>query len=168
MQSVLKTILVDDHQIFLQGLKTVLKDTGVKVVGTASNGREAIELLQTLKPDLALIDLNLPGVDGLEILQFISSHKLSTKTLILTMYTDPKIVRKALKGGAGGYLLKDQDACELHQAINEVMKGKTYLGKGLSALRNQAGEARKQRPAVYDDLYPKKHYLTKRRWRSST
>ena len=126
------------------------------------NGNQAIELLESQRPDLALLDLNLPGKDGLEILQYIFKKKLPTKTLVLTMYSDPKVVRKALKSGAAGYLLKDQDAGELTSAIREVMRGKTYLGKGLSEMVNSTKLMGRPSKETYQDTFPKIHYLTKR------
>ncbi len=161
MVNVLNTILVDDHQIFIEGLKSVLQKSSLEVIATAADGNEALELIQFRQPEFLILDLNLPGKDGLEILSFIKYHRLPIKTLVLSMYADPKIVRSALKKGAKGYLLKDRDIHELKNAIEEIIKGNIYLGKGLPSVSIGNEKLRKRSP-IYSDPFTKKHYLTKR------
>lgn len=123
-----KVVLADDHQIVLDGLQEILETVPeFEVTGQAKNSRALLTLLGEQLPDLILMDLNMPGKDGLEVLSDIKTRFPAVKVLVLTMYNSPEIVRRALAQGAGGYLLKDHGRDELLLAMREVLAGRTFI-----------------------------------------
>lgn len=123
-----KIVLADDHQIVLDGLQEILETVpDFHVTGQANNSRSLLTLLGEQHPDLVLLDLNMPGKDGLEALAEIRSRFPALKTLVLTMYDSPEIVARAFSEGADGYLLKEHGRDELLIAIREVLAGRTFL-----------------------------------------
>jgi DNA-binding NarL/FixJ family response regulator len=123
-----RILLADDHLIVLDGLKEILEaEPDFQVAGQAHNGRMLWALVTELHPDLVLLDLNMPGKDGLEIIAEIKAGFPKTKVLVLTMYESPEIVRRALSSGADGYLLKDRGQETLLFAIREVLAGRQYV-----------------------------------------
>lgn len=123
-----KVVLADDHQIVLDGLQEILETVPeFQVTGQAKNSRALLTLLGEQHPDLILMDLNMPGKDGLEVLSDIKTRFPALKVLVLTMYNSPEIVRRALAQGAGGYLLKDHGRDELLLAMREVLAGRTFI-----------------------------------------
>jgi DNA-binding NarL/FixJ family response regulator len=129
---VVNLVLVDDHSVVRHGLRLVLEELGFKVVGEGSDGLEAIELVAKLKPDILLCDLMMGSMNGLEVTRQVSKKYPDTKVVILSMYSDEGYVIEALRAGAKAYILKDSSSAELNQTINEVMKGKHYLGSPFS------------------------------------
>ena len=129
----MRVLLADDHQIVRQGLKGILEKAGHVVVGEAADGHEALKLARTLNPEIAVLDLSMPLLNGLDTAREI--HRLSPeiKTIILTMYTDKGYVLRALKVGAKGYVLKSQAADDLIRAIREISRGEVYLSPGVAA-----------------------------------
>lgn len=127
-----RVLLVDDHLMFRQGLKTLLERAGLEVIGEALDGREAIRLAQRLNPDVAVIDFIMPLLNGVDTAREIIKVSRKTKTILLTMYTEDRFVIEALKAGIKGYVLKTQAASDLVAAISEVFKGTTYLSPGVS------------------------------------
>ncbi len=121
-------LLADDHLIVLDGLREILEaEPDFRVVGQALNGRALWSLTTELHPDLILLDLNMPGKDGLEMIAEIKTGFPKIKILVLTMYDSPLIVRRALGAGADGYLLKDGGRKTLLHGIREVLAGRQYL-----------------------------------------
>ncbi len=162
MNKVIRTVLADDHPVFLEGLQFMLnRAENFEVIGTATNGQVLETLLVRTKPDLLVLDLNLPQKDGLEILQILKNKKLRTKTVILTMYDDPKLVKSALKLGAKGYLTKDKNIQELLCGLREALGGNIYVGEGL-LLKAKAKTDALAESKKYQDFFPLKHQLTKR------
>ncbi len=126
----IKILLADDHIVVRQGLRSLIdSQADLKVVGEASDGQETIQLVQELKPDVLVLDLMMPGLNGLEITRQVWR---STKVLILSMHANEAYVIEALKKGALGYLLKDTTAIELTQAIRMVAAGQRYLSAPFS------------------------------------
>ncbi len=127
-----RILLADDHQIVLDGLREIIElSPQFEVAGTAASGREALTAVREKKPDLLLMDLNMPGKDGLEVLQEVRSRFPTLKVLLLTMYDSTELVRKALAMGANGYLLKEHGKEELLEALEKVASGGQYLSEKL-------------------------------------
>jgi DNA-binding NarL/FixJ family response regulator len=129
----IKVFLVDDHRIFLEGLVKLIQDqASMKIIGTASDGREAIKQVQALQPDVILMDISMPNLNGVEATRRISQISPKIKVVILTMHENEEFLRRSLEAGAMGYLLKDSSADELFMAIREVHRGNAYLSPPLS------------------------------------
>ncbi|MCF8247792.1 MAG: response regulator transcription factor [Saprospiraceae bacterium] len=125
-------ILADDHQIILDGLcEIVAHSKEFLVVGTVTSGREALTAVHEKKPDLLLMDLNMPGKDGLEVLREVKNRFPEVKVLVLTMYDSMELVQQALAAGADGYLLKEHGKEELLEALECVMAGEKYFSEKL-------------------------------------
>ena len=125
-------VLADDHNVVRHGLRLVLDELGLKVVGEASDGLEAIRLVEELKPDVLLCDLMMGSMNGLEVARRVSKQYPKVGVIMLSMYSDESYVIESLRAGAKGYILKDSSAEDLKQAVSEVIKGKHYLGSSLS------------------------------------
>ena len=128
-----RVLLADDHQIVRQGLRGILVAAGHEVIGEASDGREALKLARTLNPDIAVLDLSMPLLNGLDAAREIRRLAPDIKIILLTMYTDKGYVLQALRAGARGYVLKTQAAEDLISAIREILRGETYLSPGVAA-----------------------------------
>ena len=128
----IQVLLADDHQIVRQGLRAMLEHEGYKVVGEASDGREAIRMAETTYPDVAILDLAMPVLNGLDAARDILRGSPRTKAILLTMHTEDPYVLEALRAGVSGYVLKTQAALDLIQAIREVTRGAIYLSPGVS------------------------------------
>jgi two-component system, NarL family, nitrate/nitrite response regulator NarL len=140
-------VVVDDHPFFRDGVARGLTQSGqIKVVGTAENGREALELINAEKPDVALVDYQMPDLDGLDVAHAVVRDGLPTKVLLLSAVTDSAVVFRALEEGAKGYLSKDARRAEIVDAVLRVAKGATVVPPELAAgiadqirLRSQPG-----------------------------
>jgi DNA-binding NarL/FixJ family response regulator len=127
-------LLVDDQELIRRGLHALLTtDPDIQVVGEASNGQEAIALVAELQPDVVLMDIRMPVMDGVAGTREICQRYPGTKVLVLTTFNDQEYVSQALQAGASGYLLKDTPFEELTQAIQLIHKGYTQIGPGLVA-----------------------------------
>jgi DNA-binding NarL/FixJ family response regulator len=134
----LKILLADDHMIVRQGVRALLEREGFEVVGEAANGHEAVRLAEGLQPDLAILDLTMPLLNGLYAAHEIRQVTPKTKTILLTMHTEDHYILEALRLGIDGYVLKSKAASELVQAIQEVSRGGIYLSSGVSQTLVQA------------------------------
>ncbi len=142
----LHILLADDHLIVRQGLKVLLEREGFNVVGEASDGREAVRLAQELSPDIALLDLTMPLLNGIDAGRAMLQASPKTKIVLLTMHTEDHYVLEALRAGIKGYILKTKAAEELVEAIQEVSRGKLYLTPGVSEAVVQAYLAKTELP----------------------
>ncbi len=128
----IQILLVDDQYIIRQGLKTMLESNpDMQVIGEAENGQRAIDQIPLLQPDIVLMDIRMPVMDGVAATGAIAQLYPDLKILILTTFDDDEYVSKAMRLGAKGYLLKDTEPDELAMAIRAVIKGHTQLGPGL-------------------------------------
>ncbi|MFN6469994.1 MAG: response regulator [Nostoc sp. SerVER01] len=128
----IRLLLVDDQSLICQGLKAMLTlEPDLQVVGTADNGETAIEQVAALQPDLVLMDVRMPVMDGREATRIICQQYPETKVLVLSTFDDDRYVAQSIRAGARGYLLKDMPSQELAQAIRFVHSGYTQLGPGL-------------------------------------
>jgi len=142
----LHILLADDHPIVRQGLKLLIEREGFTVVGEASDGREAVRLAQELCPDIALLDLTMPQLNGIDAGQAILQVSPKTNIILLTMHAEDHHVLEALRAGIKGYVLKTKAAEELVLAIQEVSRGKLYLTPGVSEVVVQAYLAKSELP----------------------
>lgn len=123
-------LIVDDHQIVRQGLRSLLeKNPGLEVVAEAEDGRTAVRLAETLAPQVAIMDVGLPDLNGIEATRQVLLVSPRTRVIGLSMHSDRRFVSNMLKAGASGYLLKDSAFEELATAIQTVMSGKSYLSR---------------------------------------
>ncbi|HEX4967379.1 MAG TPA: response regulator transcription factor, partial [Nitrospiraceae bacterium] len=142
----LHILLADDHPIVRQGLKLLIEREGFTVVGEASDGREAVRLAQELCPDIALLDLTMPQLNGIDAGRAILQISPKTNIILLTMHAEDHHVLEALRAGIKGYVLKTKAAEELVLAIQEVSRGKLYLTPGVSEVVVQAYLAKSELP----------------------
>ncbi|MGH7352527.1 MAG: response regulator [Candidatus Methylomirabilales bacterium] len=148
-----QVLIADDHPLIRQGLRTLLEQHGFTVIGEAADGREATQLAQELEPDVAVLDLAMPLLNGLDAAREITRASRRTKTVVVTVHTADQYVLAALQAGVRGYVLKSQAIAELVQAIQEVMRGGRYLSPGISEAVVQAYLAKTDLPA--DPLTPR-------------
>ena len=128
----IQLLLADDQSLVREGLSSLLSaQPDLEVVGQAENGRQAIDLVRTLRPDVVLMDIRMPVMDGVAATQILQRDFPDVKVLILTTFADDDYLRQALRCGARGYLLKDTPATELAAAIRATFGGASYLGPGL-------------------------------------
>ncbi|MDD3269047.1 MAG: response regulator transcription factor [Syntrophomonadaceae bacterium] len=126
-------LLADDHQLVRAGIRSLLNNlTGIEVIAEADNGQQVLELLKTRKPDLILMDIAMPEMNGLEATAAVIKDFPYIKVILLSMYANEEYVRQALHSGASGYLLKDAAPVELELAIKSVLDGATYLSPVIS------------------------------------
>ena len=128
----LRIIIADDHVMVRQGLKALLEREKYKVVGEASDGLEAVQLAKSLHPDLCLLDLAMPNLNGMDCAREVLKDAPRTRVIILTMHSEDHYVLAALRSGATGYVVKSRAAADLLQAIREVQRGHFYLSPGVS------------------------------------
>ena len=128
-----RVLLADDHQIVREGLRGLLEKAGHEVVAEAADGREVLRLARTLNPDIAVLDMSMPLLNGLDAAYEIQRISPNVKTILLTMYSDKSYVLRALREGVRGYVLKSQASVDLIHAIQEIMRGDVYISPGVAA-----------------------------------
>ena len=134
----IRVILADDHLLVRQGLRLVLEQEHIEVLGEASDGLEALRLIQELQPEIAVLDLDMPGLDGLGVLRETARLSPQTRTIILTRHMEEPYAVEALRIGARGYVLKTQASTDLVSAIRHVDRGEVYLSPKISKAVVQA------------------------------
>lgn len=130
--SVIRVLIADDHSLVRAGFRALLESQNIEVVAEAGDGREAIELTGKHHPHIVLMDIGMPGLNGVEAAARISKEFPFARVLILSMHANEEYVLQALRAGATGYLLKDSGKQELVLAVKSVMEGKTYLSPEVS------------------------------------
>ena len=142
----IRVCIVDDHPMVTEGIQAILESyDDISVVGTLTNGKEAVEQVQALAPDVMLLDLNMPGLNGLNATEMILEERPETRILILSMHDSPEYISSALSHGAVGYVLKDVPTEEIKRAIDAVMAGRRYLCTGAQgSLAPREGGLREQ------------------------
>ena len=129
----IKVFVAEDHTIVRKGIRSLLEaEDGIEVVGEAQDGREAVEKVRKVRPDVVLMDIGMPGLNGLEATIQIKKACPEVKVLVLSMHTDEQYVQHVLQAGASGYLVKQAAEAELMVAINAVKKGRKYLSPEIS------------------------------------
>lgn len=157
MTEVIRVLLADDHAVLRSGLRLLIeRQPGVEVVGEAGDGNEALAKAKALQPDLVLLDINMPGLDGLAALPKLRLESPNTRVLMLTMHDDVSYLQEALRAGASGYVLKRAVDNELLMAIQAVMRGETYVHSAMTQklLQTMDGEKSpvKNEPDPWDAL----------------
>jgi DNA-binding NarL/FixJ family response regulator len=129
----IRIILADDHKLVRQGMRSLLEShPGFEVIGEASDGEEALKLMETLSPDIAFLDVMMPNLNGIEAAKIARQRGLKTKLIFLSMHANSTYAVRALQSGALAYLLKDSDFNEILQAIQNVMEGRRYLSAAIA------------------------------------
>ena len=145
----IRVIVADDHVIFRQGLLKLLQSSkDIAVAGEAGTGPETMNLVTSEKPDIAILDISMPGFDGFEILQRIQSQDIHTKVIFLTMYKDPLMAKKALQSGASGYILKDNAFADLLYGISTVSSGGIFISPSVSKSFVKASDVEKRESQI--------------------
>lgn len=128
MNETIKLLVADDHPIFLEGISALISSIPhFEILGTASNGNELIAKIEKCKPNVILLDINMPELDGIETLKYIKDKFPNSKVIMLTMFNEARMIREALEAGAKGYILKNINRDELIKAIETVNSGKPFL-----------------------------------------
>ncbi|RKD22096.1 DNA-binding response regulator [Ammoniphilus oxalaticus] len=128
MESTISIVIVDDHQLFREGIKRILEmEPTFEVIGIGSNGEEACQLAETLKPDVFLMDINMPIMNGVEATERIKAIAPDSKVIILSIHDDANYVHEVIASGASGYLLKEMESDALIEAIQVVAGGAAYI-----------------------------------------
>jgi two-component system, NarL family, response regulator NreC len=129
----MRVLIADDHRLVREALKALLEREGLKVVASAGNGREAALLTREFQPDIAILDLRMPEMNGLDAARAILATCPETGVILLTMHTDEFEIANALRAGVRGYVVKTQAADDLLQAVAAVRSGQLYLSPGIAA-----------------------------------
>jgi DNA-binding NarL/FixJ family response regulator len=149
-------IIADDHTLVRQGIRALLeKDPQLTIIGEASDGQQAVEMCQQLKPDLLVIDIVMPRLNGIQAVERLVELNLPIRPIILSMYYDATLIRQALVKGARGYVLKQAIAEELNLAVRAAMRGETYLSPAVSSIMIQSsfqGRLGNETDDAYDRL----------------
>ncbi|WKY44939.1 response regulator transcription factor [Eubacteriaceae bacterium ES2] len=141
----MKILLVDDHPLFLKGLQFLLESYKISVLGTVNNGKDAISQARHLKPDIILMDIQMPEFSGIETLKLIKAEMPEIRIIMLTASEEDDDLFDAIKYGASGYLIKNTDADELVEALYSLEKGEVLLSPGLAEkLLNEFSEAEQE------------------------
>lgn len=148
-----RILLADDHQILRHSLRALLEREGLEVVAEAEDGERAVELTRSLKPDVAVLDLSMPRLNGIDAARALVRDESPTRVVLLTVHREEHYVLAALKAGIMGYVLKTQAAADLLQAIREVAAGGLYLSPGVSRTVVHAWVTKKG--SVRDALSPR-------------
>jgi DNA-binding NarL/FixJ family response regulator len=151
----IQILLADDHQVVRQGLKALLEREGFRVVAQAADGRDAVKLAESSHPDVVVLDLAMPSLNGVAAAREIMRQEPRTRAVILTMHTEEPYVLEALRAGISGYVLKTQAGDDLVQAIREVVRGAIYLSPGVSRAVVNAYRSKSDLPP--DPLSPREH-----------
>ena len=131
----IRVLLADDHEMVREGLRALLEITAdILVIGLASNGQEALELAMRLRPHVAVIDVSMPPMNGIEAAREIRTHCPQTQVLMLSMFRNPEHVQRAIQAGALGYVLKDEAGKVLAGAIRAVSNGYRYFSPGITEI----------------------------------
>jgi DNA-binding NarL/FixJ family response regulator len=129
----MRILIADDHPFMLQGTKSFVESYGYVVEDACSNGISALNLIKLHLPDIAILDINMPGLDGLDVAKAVQESKLKTKIILLTMHKEMTIYKKAKEYGIYGYILKEHAQTELQKCLEEVKKGNEYMSTSLKS-----------------------------------
>jgi two-component system nitrate/nitrite response regulator NarL len=156
----MRVLLVDDHTLFRSGLETLLERHGIEVIATAGNGREGFLLARELLPDVVLLDMRMPEMSGLEVLNGLRTVGLKMFIVMLTTSNEEKDLVESLRSGASGYLLKDMEPSELVAALREIVAGKTVVAPELTpvlarVVQGEAIDEQQPESSPFDELTPR-------------
>ncbi len=154
MKTFTQIVIADDHPLFRQGLRqTIDADPDFRVIGEAANGHEALRLISELKPDICTLDIQMPGLDGLEIVRQLHTQKFRTEVIFLTMYKEEEMLNAALDAGVKGYVLKESAANDILDALRSATRGRGYISPVFSdfllSRRENAAALRASKPGLH-------------------
>jgi two-component system response regulator DegU len=153
----IRLLLADDHRMLREGLRRSMVDEGFDVVGEADNGEEAVRLVAELQPDVVLMDVSMPEMDGVEATRIICASGTTTRVIMLTMHADSEVLADAIRAGASGYLVKDCSTDEVAEAVRMAAKGDTALSPQLAAsMLDEVRRLEAPNPAEEDRLITKR------------
>jgi DNA-binding NarL/FixJ family response regulator len=155
MNSKQRIFIVEDHTLLRAGLRALLtQDPDIEIVGEADNGNDAIHAIGPLAPDLVLLDLSMPGMNGIEAMIDIKRRNSAIRVLVLTIHKTEEYIHASLRAGADGYILKDASYDELHVAIRSVLNGKTYLSPDIAGkvINGYLGTGKESESSAWDTL----------------
>lgn len=153
----IRVLLADDHPMVREGLRAILEREGMNVVAEASNGHQALELAEKFRPDVAVLDLSMPLLNGIDAAREMGRVAPNTKTIMLTMHTERQFILEGLRAGARGFLMKSHSAEELVQAIRETSRGGTYFSSEVARAAVEACRTNGDAPA--DPLTPRERQV---------
>jgi DNA-binding NarL/FixJ family response regulator len=132
-EKIIRIVIADDHSFLREGIKKTIQDEmDMKIVGEAANAFDALEMIKELEPDIAIMDISMPGKSGLDVLKDLKAMKKKFRILILSMHPEDRFAIRALKAGASGYLTKESAPDELVKAIRTLLTGRKYVSKALA------------------------------------
>jgi two-component system, NarL family, response regulator NreC len=162
MNETIRVLICEDHALFREGLRAILRDhTHIEIVGEATTGREAVEKAKRLRPDVVLMDLEMPEMSGLEATRRIGQADTGAKVLVLTLYDDEEVVARCLDSGAAGYVLKDGPSEQLLVAMEAVHKGQRYLSPAVLTKVVDFSRKKGRTRTRYDVLTPREREVLK-------
>ncbi|MCP5141877.1 MAG: response regulator [Chromatiales bacterium] len=154
----MRIILIDDHALFRTGLQELLSRRDIDVVAAVADGREGINLAQELRPDVILLDLRMPNMNGVSVLQNLRNEGLTMPVVMLTTSNEERDLVECLRNGASGYLLKDMEPNELVAALTDIVNGKTIIAPELAGVLakvvsgGETAPAEEEKPSQFSDL----------------
>ena len=154
----IRVILADDHAIVRESLRTLLEREGFEVVAEAADGQQASQQIRTHKPDIAVMDISMPTLNGVDVTRSVVLAALNTRVVLLTQHDEPQYVSEALEAGVKGYVLKSQVASDLIHALHQVSRGQFYLSPQISA---SVVEAYRRGPRGKTPLTPRERQVLK-------
>jgi DNA-binding NarL/FixJ family response regulator len=162
MNTKTRLIICDDHPLVREGVKaTLVQHPTIEIVAEACTGREAVSETMRLRPDIVLMDMSMPELNGLEATTQIKEFDKRIKVLIMTMYDDEEVVMRCLAAGASGYVLKDTPLSQLVYAIGMVMKGHEYLDPGVTRNLSEYHQHARPHESTYERLSPREREVLK-------
>ena len=158
MKSTKRVLLADDHALVRAGIRALLSRIGIEVVGEAGDGHEALRMIKELRPDIALLDINMPGLSSFEVLEESTRLFPDLRVIILTVHDAAEYAMKALRAGAAGYLPKSAAVKELHEALETVLRGEIYVS-GEVLKRTLLGVSKGTEGQLLAKLTPRQHEI---------
>jgi two-component system, NarL family, response regulator DegU len=143
----IRVLLADDHRLVREGLRRTLADAGLDVVGEARDGDEAQRLAEELRPDVVLLDISMPGADGITVARRLRDRTPRTRVVVLTMHDDPQLLERAWAAGVAGYLVKDASGAEVVDAVRRAHRGERVVSPGLDEAPPASATAASASPA---------------------
>lgn len=137
----MRVLIIDDHALFRVGLQELLERRGIEVAGAVGDGKEGLQLAQELEPDVVLLDLRMPNMDGLAVLRALRDRGLEMPVVMLTTSSDERDLVESLRSGAQGYLIKDMEPDEVINALRDIVGGRTVVAPGLTGILADAVRA---------------------------
>lgn len=163
MTTKIRILICDDHTLFVEGVKAMLRnEPSLEIVGEARDGRQAVDVVKELKPDVILMDISMPDMNGFDATRLVHKSEPAVKVLMLTMHDEEELVARCLEAGASGYIIKDAPASQLLYAIEAVFRGEKYLSPAvLNKVIGGYVENSSRPKTSYDRLSPREREVLK-------